>query len=78
MLMSRPDHPEPNRLMGMSREGLLHRCVSGRAGYSVARVTAVNRDNYLVRNESGEVLAEISGRLKLCSEAGTDLPPAGD
>ncbi len=47
-------------------------------GYSAARVTAVNRDNYLVRNESGEVLAELSGRLMFATESSVDLPSVGD
>lgn len=51
---------------------------AGRPGYSPARVTAVNRDNYLVRNEAGEVLAEVSGRLMFATESGAELPAVGD
>ena len=47
-------------------------------GYSIARVTAVNRDNYLVRNETHEVLAEVTGRLMYASESSIDLPTVGD
>ncbi len=46
--------------------------------HSVARVTAVNRDGYLVRNENGEVLAELSGRLMFSAESSSDLPAVGD
>jgi ribosome biogenesis GTPase len=45
---------------------------------SVARVTAVNRDNYLVRNEDGEVLAELAGVFLFSAESGMDLPSVGD
>ena len=45
---------------------------------SVARVTAVDRDSYLVRNENGEVLAELTGRLTFSAESGMDLPAVGD
>ncbi len=47
-------------------------------GYNVARVTAVNKDSYLVRNEMGEVFAEISGRLMFSAESSSDLPVVGD
>ena len=46
--------------------------------YSVARVTAVNRDNYVVTNEAGEVLAELSGRLMFSTESSVDFPAVGD
>jgi ribosome biogenesis GTPase len=44
----------------------------------VARVTAVNRDSYLVRNENSEVLAEVTGNLLFSAESGMDLPAVGD
>lgn len=44
----------------------------------VARVTAVNRDSYLVRNEDSEVLAEATGNLLFSAESGMDLPAVGD
>jgi len=47
-------------------------------GYSIARVIAVNRDNFLVKNETNEVLAEASGRLMFSSESSVDLPTVGD
>lgn len=43
-----------------------------------ARVTAVNRDSYLVRNEHSEVLAEVTGNLLFSAESGLDLPAVGD
>jgi ribosome biogenesis GTPase / thiamine phosphate phosphatase len=45
---------------------------------SVVRVTAVNRDSYLVRNEHSEVLAEVTGNLLFSAESGLDLPAVGD
>ncbi|MFC1901779.1 ribosome small subunit-dependent GTPase A [Chloroflexota bacterium] len=51
---------------------------SGKDGYDVARVTAVNRDNYLVRHESGEVLAELAGEFMFSAETGIDFPAVGD
>ncbi len=47
-------------------------------GDSVARITAVDKDNYLVRNETGEVLAELTGRLMFSAESSIDFPTVGD
>lgn len=44
----------------------------------VARVTAVNRDSYLVRNEDREVLAELAGGLLFSAESSMDFPSVGD
>lgn len=43
-----------------------------------ARVTEVNRDSFLVRNENSEVPAELTGRLLFSVESGQDLPCVGD
>ena len=45
---------------------------------SAARVTAVHKDSYLVRNETNEVLAEAAGSLLYSVGSGTDLPAVGD
>jgi ribosome biogenesis GTPase len=45
---------------------------------AVARVTAVNRDNYLVRNESSEVLAELTGAFRFSAGSSLELPAVGD
>jgi len=45
---------------------------------SVARVTAVDRDRYLVRDQRGEVPAELTGRLLHLAESSEDLPCVGD
>ena len=45
---------------------------------AVARVTAVDRDRYLVRDERGEMPAELTGRLQFAAESSSDLPCVGD
>jgi ribosome biogenesis GTPase len=45
---------------------------------TVARVTAVHRDSYLVRNESSEVFAELAGSFVYSAESSLDLPSVGD
>ncbi len=45
---------------------------------TVARVTAVHRDSYLVRNEISEVLAELAGNFVYSAESTIDLPSVGD
>jgi len=47
-------------------------------GESIARVTAVDRDRYLIRNERGEMPAELKGRLVYVSESRSELPCVGD
>lgn len=44
----------------------------------LARVTTVNRDNYLVRTEYGEVPAELSGRMIFNIDTNLDMPTVGD
>jgi len=50
----------------------------GQDGCGFARVSAVDRGSYLVRNESGEVPAELSGKLSYETERPADLPCVGD
>ena len=45
---------------------------------SAARVTAVDRDSYLVRNERGEVRAVLAGNLLFAAGSSVDLPCVGD
>ncbi|HAD04176.1 MAG TPA: ribosome small subunit-dependent GTPase A [Desulfuromonas sp.] len=47
-------------------------------GESVARVTAVDRDQYIIRNEQGEIPAELTGKFLYTAESRTDLPCVGD
>lgn len=44
----------------------------------VARVTAADRERYLVRNEAGEIAAELTGRLRFSAESSVDFPAVGD
>lgn len=46
--------------------------------FSAARVIAVDRARYLVRNEHGEVPAEATGKLLYSAESSADLPCVGD
>lgn len=43
-----------------------------------ARVTQVNKDNYLIRNENNEIKAEITGKLLFNIDSGTSMPAVGD
>lgn len=45
---------------------------------ALARVTAVDRGRYLVRDAHGEVPAELTGRLLHLAESSQDLPCVGD
>jgi len=45
---------------------------------SIARVSAVDRGSYLIRNELNEVPAELSGKLSYQTENSVDLPCVGD
>ncbi len=44
----------------------------------VARITRVDRDRYLVRNEENEVQAELTGKLLFCADSSQHLPCVGD
>jgi len=45
---------------------------------AIARVTAVDRDLYLIRTEAGEVPARLTGRAAYTSASVVDLPCVGD
>lgn len=51
---------------------------SCQAGQGIARVTAVDRGAYLVRNELREVPAELTGKFRFQVAASADLPCVGD
>ena len=46
--------------------------------YQIARITAVDRERYLIRNEIDEVPAELTGKLLFSAESSVDLPCVGD
>ncbi len=48
------------------------------ADLAIARVTAVDRDRYLVRGESAEVPAELTGKFMHLAESSAELPCVGD
>ena len=45
---------------------------------SIARVTAVDRGRYLIRDEHGEMPAELTGKFLHTTGSATDLPCVGD
>ena len=47
-------------------------------GCRFARISAVDRGSYLIMNESGEVPAELTGKLSYFIESSVDLPCVGD
>ncbi len=47
-------------------------------GEPIARVTAVDRDQYLIRNAESEVPAKLTGRAIYASESPADMPCVGD
>lgn len=60
------------------QEGLALSDRSCDPGESIARVTAVDRDQYLIRNAESEVPAKLTGRVAYSSESLADLPCVGD
>ncbi|MBI5581971.1 MAG: ribosome small subunit-dependent GTPase A [Deltaproteobacteria bacterium] len=55
-----------------------HADISLQPGHSIARVTAVDRGAFHVRNERGETSAELAGRFRFSVESSLDLPCIGD
>ena len=51
---------------------------SANQDHQLARVVAVNRDNFLIRNGDFEVPAEITGKLIFGVESSLDVPAVGD
>ncbi len=47
-------------------------------GQSLARVTAVDRDGYLIRSQGAERYAELAGRLRFETQSAMELPCVGD
>jgi ribosome biogenesis GTPase / thiamine phosphate phosphatase len=50
----------------------------GRPDCRIARITRVDRDRYMVRNELDEVKGELTGRMLFGTESSQDLPCVGD
>ena len=51
---------------------------SAMAESKVARITAVDRDRYLIGSEFGFMPAELTGKLSYCAETTEDIPCVGD
>lgn len=47
-------------------------------GHGIARISAVDRGSYLIRNEIGEIPAELPGKFHFLVESPVDLPCVGD
>jgi ribosome biogenesis GTPase len=48
------------------------------SGQRLARVTAVDRGRYVIRDEHGEVHAELTGKLLYAATSSVDMPCVGD
>ncbi len=57
--------------------GLAERATCG-SGQRLARVTAVDRGRYVVRDEQGEVPAELTGKFLYAAASSVDMPCVGD
>jgi len=55
-----------------------HKSDLPQAGHGIARISAVDRGSYLIRNETGEVPAELAGKFSYQVESPADLPCVGD
>lgn len=48
------------------------------ADYEIARVTAVNKDSFQIRNRKKDVLAEVTGKMLFNADSPIDFPTVGD
>jgi len=46
--------------------------------YEIARVTAVNKDSFHIRNGGKEIFAEVTGKMLFNADSPTDFPTVGD
>ena len=46
--------------------------------YEIARVTAVNKDSFQIRNRKKDVFAELTGKMLFNADSPTDYPTVGD
>ena len=65
-------------IAGERQAGVTPPAKSSDPGESIARVTAVDRDQYLVRHAESEVPAKLTGRAIYTSESPADMPCVGD
>ena len=52
--------------------------ITDHSGLKTARVTAVDRERYIIQNEDGRTPAEVTGRLMYGAESPLDYPTVGD
>lgn len=67
-------------LAALGFDDWFERCAAAvlQPGQSVARVTAVDRGAFLVRDQDGEVPAELAGTFRFAVGSASDLPCVGD
>lgn len=65
-------------LTKLGLDGVLAEQATCGSGQHLARVTAVDRGRYVVRNEQGEVPAELTGRFLHAATSSVDMPCVGD
>jgi len=46
--------------------------------FQIARVISVNKESYVIKNETKETLAEITGKLRFSADSPLDYPTVGD
>lgn len=46
--------------------------------YKIARVIAVNKDSYIIKNEKNDVIAELTGKMVFGADSPLDYPTVGD
>ncbi|OIQ91856.1 putative ribosome biogenesis GTPase RsgA [mine drainage metagenome] len=65
-------------LTELGLDGVLAEQATCGSGRQLARVTAVDRGRYVVRNEQGEVPAELTGKFLHAATSSVDMPCVGD
>lgn len=73
-----PDSEHIAPVASVCQEGLTPPDRSCDPGASIARVTAVDRDQYIISNAGSEVPAKLTGRAAYACESPADMPCVGD
>ena len=66
------------RDLGFDQWFAAHMSELHQAGQSIARISAVDRGSYRIRNETREIAAEVAGKFLYQAESFVDLPCVGD
>lgn len=64
--------------LGFSTYFQTHTAPDKLAQFQVARVSAVDKESYLLLNHEGEVRAEVAGKLMFSADSALDYPTTGD